>query len=776
MYPEFYDNDSITLLLKRVNIARQIFSTIEIGLIFKYNKFVKGGGVVATIKDIAREAGVAQGTVSNVLNGKGNVSSDKIRLVEEAAAKLGYTINRRAKLLRKGASNSLAVLLPNMYDRHYTDFFLSFKHYGESCGYSVSLYLSADNIENEQAQLAAIRSEGMAGLAAFSCSPQNGPDIYASAGFSPNELVFIERDHGEGYSYLGFQYGDAGRVLACKAIEKEYREIALVTESLEFSCEREFYDSFSAVLDPSPCHVRTIQTDKLHCNNHFLQLLNEKLELDAVFVTNYGLAQAFANVQQTFYRECKSDVYTISPLFTMPSKDFKKYELNYRLLGKTAAEQLISQHHSPQSACRNIILENDGIRSWIAGARPSSRGKSITVLTLDSPTARIMESLAKLYTDATGVGVKIAISSYDGVHEILKDLGDMAMFDVIRLDHTWLSWFGKKIFTPLETLDPELRQTLKHFIPGLIPKYSNVGDTLYALPETPNAQLLFYRRDLFENVALQRLYKEQYKRELVPPEDYASFNQIARFFTKKFNPASPVTYGTTLTIGNSGVAATEYLTRYFSHASDLFSSDGDILLEQPQGLAAMRELVEARPCAPTKYNDWWRGTAREFAQGDTAMTVLFSNYASEMLNADSRITDKIGYAVVPGANPLIGGGTIGVCRNSKNPQEAMDFIRWVCSEEVTAAMTLLGSVSPCRKTYENYEVLDTYPWLALSRDCISLSHTNRIPPNLSTHFDERRFLSILGMAVNNAISGTMSAEEALSFAAQAYRHSFLCAE
>ena len=728
---------------------------------------------MATIKDIAREAGVAQGTVSNVLNGKGNVSSDKIRLVEEAAAKLGYTMNRRAKLLRKGASNVLAVLLPNMYDRHYTDFFLSFKHYGESCGYSVSLYLSADNFENEKSQLAAIRSEGVVGLATFSCRPQNAPDVYASAGFSPNELIFIERSHGEGYSYLGFQYEEAGCALARKAVEKNYREIILVTESLDFSCERLFYDGFSRTLNDSFCHVRTLQTDKLHCNNHFLQLLNELPELDAVFVTNYGLAQAFTNVQRTFYRGCKSSIYTLSPLFTMPSKDFQKYELNYRLLGKTAAEQLIAQHRSPQNSCRSTILENDGIRSWGAGARSDSAGKTITVLTLDSPTARIMESLAKLYTDCTGVEVKIAISSYDGVHEILTGLGDMSVFDVIRLDYTWLSWFGKKIFTPMESLAPDLDQTLKNFIPGLVPKYSNVGDTLYALPETPNAQLLFYRRDLFENVALQRLYKEQYKCELVPPEDYESFNRIARFFTKKYNPMSPVTYGTTLTLGNSGVAATEYLTRYFSHTSDLFSPDGDILLEQPIGLTAMQELVETRLYAPAKHNDWWRETAREFAQGDTAMTVMFSNYASEMLNAGSRITDKIGYAVVPGGNPLIGGGTIGVCRNSKNPQEAMDFIRWVCSEEVTTAMTLLGSVSPCRKTYENYEVLDTYPWLALSRDCISLSHTNRIPPNQNTHFDERRFLSILGMAVSNAISGTMRAEEALAFAAHAYKHTFL---
>ena len=57
---------------------------------------------MATIIDVARMAGVSQGTASNVLNGKGNVSSEKIKAVEEAAKKLGYTINERAKMLRKG--------------------------------------------------------------------------------------------------------------------------------------------------------------------------------------------------------------------------------------------------------------------------------------------------------------------------------------------------------------------------------------------------------------------------------------------------------------------------------------------------------------------------------------------------------------------------------------------------------------------------------------------------------------------------------------------------
>ena len=55
---------------------------------------------MATNKDIAKKAGVAQGTVSNVLNGKGNVSSDKIRRVMEAARQLGYVPYERAALLR----------------------------------------------------------------------------------------------------------------------------------------------------------------------------------------------------------------------------------------------------------------------------------------------------------------------------------------------------------------------------------------------------------------------------------------------------------------------------------------------------------------------------------------------------------------------------------------------------------------------------------------------------------------------------------------------------
>lgn len=48
---------------------------------------------MATMNDIAKAAGVSRGTVSNVLNGRGCVSYEKIRMVEDAAARLGYSLD-----------------------------------------------------------------------------------------------------------------------------------------------------------------------------------------------------------------------------------------------------------------------------------------------------------------------------------------------------------------------------------------------------------------------------------------------------------------------------------------------------------------------------------------------------------------------------------------------------------------------------------------------------------------------------------------------------------
>ena len=392
-------------------------------------------------------------------------------------------------------------------------------------------------------------------------------------------------------------------------------------------------------------------------------------------------------------------------------------------------------------------------------------------MTLDIPSARILRDVAQLYTQATGTEINVAFYSYDGLNEMLGNIENTNSFDVIRIDGRRLSWYAEKTLTPLREIDPDIERLFEGFLPGLKNDYSQVNGELYALPTTPSSQLLFYRKDLFESAAWRRQYAERFGRELKIPATFEEFNQIAAFFSRKLNPASPTLFGTTFTMGNSNVAGKEFLTRYFSHTPQLYA-EGKLRLTSQEGVLSMGELLAVKPCTDEAPCPSWQHAAHAFARGQVAMTIMFSNFAPTIVQSNSCVLDKIGYALVPGGNPMTGGSAIGVCKTSRRKEEALRFIRWLCTEEVATAMTLMGTMSPCKKTYENYEVMDLYPWLVTAKDHFALSRTAYAPPNDPRPFDEPKFLGILGMAVNTAFGGIMSVEEALAFAETTFNRSF----
>ena len=68
---------------------------------------------VPTIKDVAREAGVALGTVSKVINGLPVGESYRIR-VEKAIKKLNYRVNNYARGLKSSRTGIVEVMVPNL--------------------------------------------------------------------------------------------------------------------------------------------------------------------------------------------------------------------------------------------------------------------------------------------------------------------------------------------------------------------------------------------------------------------------------------------------------------------------------------------------------------------------------------------------------------------------------------------------------------------------------------------------------------------------------------
>lgn len=84
-----------------------------------------------TMKDVAREAGVALGTVSKVINGL-PVGKEYQNKVEAAIKKLNYEVNIYARGLKVQQSNSITLIVPDVMNPFYS----SFAHYIESNLYS----------------------------------------------------------------------------------------------------------------------------------------------------------------------------------------------------------------------------------------------------------------------------------------------------------------------------------------------------------------------------------------------------------------------------------------------------------------------------------------------------------------------------------------------------------------------------------------------------------------------------------------------------------------
>lgn len=75
---------------------------------------MKRENAAPTMKDVAKEAGVALGTVSKVVNGLPVGESYRIR-VEDAIKKLNYHVNSYAQGLKANKTYTVALLIPNTY-------------------------------------------------------------------------------------------------------------------------------------------------------------------------------------------------------------------------------------------------------------------------------------------------------------------------------------------------------------------------------------------------------------------------------------------------------------------------------------------------------------------------------------------------------------------------------------------------------------------------------------------------------------------------------------
>ena len=95
-------------------------------------------------------------------------------------------------------------------------------------------------------------------------------------------------------------------------------------------------------------------------------------------------------------------------------------------------------------------------------------------------------------------------------------------------------------------------------------------------------------------------------------------------------------------------------------------------------------------------------------------THLYPSFLTDIVDLRrSSLVGSIGYHHIPGHCPLLGGWSMGISAVSRHKQEAFEFLKWTCDEQVANYLTLLGGQSAITSTYTNDELVKLYPWLPL---------------------------------------------------------------
>jgi multiple sugar transport system substrate-binding protein len=711
-----------------------------------------------TIKDIAQLAGVSHGTVSNVLNKRGIVSIEKINLVENAARVLGYKRNAQAQQLRQGRNKFVGVIIPDFNQKTYLDLFTSLDLCLRKYDYSTNLYLTKNIPHYEEIileQVLALNPDTVIVVSSF--LKNNG--LFTDK----NNFIFIDR-HVDGMPgnslFVSFDFYKAGQEIGEKIIRDGHTNVALFSGDDEYSCEQQFRKGLSEALEKTNNTLSVFSGNFSLAFSMAFDVLSKENQFDAIVLTNrdnlINLRSAISCVPNLSLPE----VYTISSTEILPANDLNNYELNYKLLGRKIGQFILKSDEDEAVDKHYFELPNDGFKVKIPQVQVKKPTGHLNFLTLASPTSEALRKILPSFTLQTGLSVELTVLDYNELYNAASLITNGSFYDLIRLDVLWLSQLGEKLFVPLDTGSGDIQSMLDQFSPSFSAEYSHIGNTMYSLPFDPSVQMLYYREDLFEDAKVRREFYEQHKRQLRAPQSIEEYKEVARFFTRKCNPNSPTDYGATLVFGMT-TAACDFLPWFKALGGEFINHDGKVIIDTSIARQALNEYIDM-----VKYSEldnlWWQKALENFAAGNTAMVTSFSNHASNMvLSKGSKVVGKIGYAVIPGGHPLLGGGVVGISKDSKKYQECIEFLKWIYQPNVSEIITYLGGYSPSKHIYENEDLLSLYPWITGIDDGFRIGHRRNSDVN-NPRYSDVKFEAILGMTVRNAATGIVDVEKALS--------------
>lgn len=323
--------------------------------------------------------------------------------------------------------------------------------------------------------------------------------------------------------------------------------------------------------------------------------------------------------------------------------------------------------------------------------------ESINVL-VEGGGKMLQEAVAEKFTAETGIEVVFTEVPYQGVYDKLSAeiASGTSNFDVVTIDVVWNAAFADHV----EDLSELFTDEVKADLPSALLADAMVDGKMIGMPAWANAEIVFYRKDLWEDPANKEAFEAEYGYPLAPPATWEQWRDMAKFFTKDGM------YGTDV----KGLFSEEWMAHVLQAGSPgvILDDSGDVILDNDAHVAAL-EFYRAPLCedgsAPENALEIGWGEAQNlFYQGQTAM-MKFWAHAYRMTPEDSKVSGLVGVA------PMLAGsaGIAGIPgpwynvipSTAAHKDAAAQFIAYAFAHNEMGIEAPLG-LAAAKSAYESY--------------------------------------------------------------------------
>ncbi|PZD92983.1 LacI family transcriptional regulator [Paenibacillus sambharensis] len=249
---------------------------------------------MATIHDVAQQAGVSVTTVSRVLNNRGYISEATRKKVFETMDALNYQPNEIARSLLRKQSNIIGLIIPNVSHPFFSELASQVEYYAYENGCKVLLCNSQLDPAKERDYIEMLKRNRVDGIIMGSHTLE--VEEYVSL---RSPIVTIDRRIGEKIPFISSDNYRGGVLATELLIRKGCRKLAHICGNLELDLlANSRSEGFRDTADKHGIEHMTIQTDmNVFDQEQYARIIQELLDqhpdVDGIFATSDIIA-AFA--------------------------------------------------------------------------------------------------------------------------------------------------------------------------------------------------------------------------------------------------------------------------------------------------------------------------------------------------------------------------------------------------------------------------------------------------------------------------------------------------